>query len=71
MNGAQIAHCLKILGKGSEAAGVVAIFRDGILVGVGWTVAGGIFYHIGRWGYKKLMDALRENEMTAVSEEAA
>lgn len=65
MNGAQIAHYLKVIGKGREAAGVVAVYRAGILVGAGQIVAGGVAvyaaYRIGRWGYRKLMDYLQQN----------
>ena len=33
MSASQIAHFLKSVGKGSEAAGVVAVYRAGWLVG--------------------------------------
>ena len=54
MSASQIAHFLKAVGKGSEAAGVVAVYRAGWLVGVGQTLAvvgaGVCVYKLGKWG---------------------
>lgn len=70
MSAAQIAHFLKVVGKGQEAAGVVAVYRAGILVGAGEVIAGGIaayaMYHIGKWGYEKLKDHRHDNKHIAV-----
>ena len=65
MNGAQIAHYLKVAGKGREAAGLEAIYRTGMHVGAQQILAGGVAvyaaYRIGKWGYEKLMDYLQQN----------
>ncbi len=64
MNGAQIAHFLKQMGKGSELAGIGAIYRTGCLVGAGQTLIAMLaaygMYRIGKWGYEKLIDYLQE-----------
>lgn len=60
MNGAQIAHFLKIVGRGSEVNGIVMVFKSGITVGVGSTVligaAGYGVYRLARWGITKCCD---------------
>ncbi|MBQ9008348.1 MAG: hypothetical protein IJ088_03335 [Clostridia bacterium] len=65
MNGAQIAHYLKIVGKGKEVAGITAIYRTGMLVGAGQAIVGiaaaYVVYCIGKWGYGKLMTYLQQN----------
>ena len=70
MSGAQMAHFLKQVGKGSELAGIRTVYRTGWLVGAGQTLLAGIAvygtYRIGRWGYRKLMDYLQENGYIAV-----
>ena len=38
MSGAQIAHFLKLVGKGSELAGIKTVFQAGWIVGVGQTL---------------------------------
>ena len=38
MSGAQMAHFLKQVGKGSELAGIGAVYRAGWLVGAGQTL---------------------------------
>ena len=42
MSGAQIAHFLKQVGKGSELAGIGVVYRAGWLVGVGQSLIAGI-----------------------------
>lgn len=73
MSGSQIAHFLKIVGKGSEAAGVVAVYRAGWLLGVGQTLAvigaGMCGYKLGKWGYEKLTEYLRDDGYIAVAGE--
>ena len=73
MNGSQIAHFLKMAGNGSEAAGIVAVYRTGWLVGAGQTLAvigvGYGVYRLGRWGKENLMGYLRENGHIAVTGE--
>lgn len=70
MSGAQMAHFLKHVGKGSELAGIGAVYRAGWLVGAGQTLLAGIAvwgtYRLGRWGYTKLMGYLQENGYIAV-----
>lgn len=65
MSGAQIAHWLKAVGKGSELARILAVYRTGLVVGAGQTIAvvvGGYpAFRIGKWGYEKLMDYLQQN----------
>ncbi len=69
MNAAQIAHFLKNVGKGSEWLGITNVYRAGWFVGAGQavTVIGGdyIVYRIGKWGYKKLEECLREKSYLA------
>ena len=64
MSGAQMAHFLKQVGKGSELAGINAIYRSGWIVGAGQTltvvVAGYGLYRLGKWGYGKLLNHLQE-----------
>ena len=66
MSGAQIAHHLKVIGNGREAAGLIAVYHAGWLVGVGQTLvvisAGYGAYRLGKWGYKKLTEYIQENE---------
>lgn len=73
MSTSQIAHFLKAVGKGSEAAGVVAVYRAGWLVGAGQTLAvigaGYGVYRLGRWGYEKLMEYLQQNRYMEISGE--
>ena len=73
MSGAQMAHFLKQVGKGSELAGIGAVYRAGWLVGAGQTLLAGIAvwgtYRLGRWGYTKLMGYLQENGYIAVPSE--
>ncbi len=70
MSGAQMAHFLKQVGKGSELAGIGAVYRAGWLVGAGQTLLAGIAvwgtYRLGRWGYTKLMGYLQENGYIAI-----
>lgn len=70
MSGAQMAHFLKQVGKGSELVGIGAVYRAGWLVGAGQTLLAGIAvwgtYRLGRWGCRKLMDYLQENGYIAV-----
>ena len=65
MSASQIAHFLKAVGKGSEAAGVVAVYRTGRLVGAGQALAvigaGYGVYRLGKWGYETLMEHLQQN----------
>ena len=64
MSGAQMAHFLKQVGKGSELAGIGAVFRAGWIVGVGQTLLVGITvygaYRLGRWGYEKIQEYYQE-----------
>ena len=64
MSGAQMAHFLKQVGKGSELAGIAAVYRTGWLVGAGQTLTAMIaaygVYRLGKWGYEKLIDYLQE-----------
>jgi len=73
MNGSQIAHFLKMAGNGSEAAGIVAVYRTGWLVGAVQALAvigaGYGVYRLGRWGYQQLMCYLHENGHIAVAGE--
>lgn len=38
MSGAQIAHYLKVVGNGKEAAGIIAVYHAGWLVGIRQTL---------------------------------
>lgn len=73
MSGSQMAHWLKMVGKGSEMAGIRVVYRTGWLVGAGQTaavlVAGYAAYRIGKWGYEKLQDYLSEHGYIAVQSE--
>lgn len=73
MSGAQMAHFLKQVGQGSELEGIGAVYRAGWLVGAGQTLLADIAvwetYRLGRWGYRRLMDYLQENDYIAVSGE--
>ena len=73
MSASQIAHFLKAVGKGSEAAGVVAVYRAGWLVGAGQTLAvigaGVCVYKLGKWGYEKLTEHLRDDGYIAAAGE--
>lgn len=73
MSGAQIAHFLKLAGKGREAAGIVAVYRTGLLVGAGQTLAvlgaGYGVYRLGKWGFEKLKEHLQKNDYIAVAGE--
>ena len=64
MSGSEIAHFLKAVGKGSELAGIGAVYRTGWTVGAGQTLivvgAGCCVYQIGKWGCGKLMEYLKE-----------
>ncbi len=64
MSGAQIAHFLKQVGKGSELAGIGVVYRTGWRVGAGQTLTAMIaaygMYRLGKWGYEKLIDYLQE-----------
>ena len=66
MSGAQIAHYLKVVGNGKEAAGIIAVYHAGWLVGIRQTLmvinAGYGAYLLGKWGYKKLTEYIQENE---------
>ena len=68
-----ITDFLKSVGKGSEAAGVVAVYRAGWLVGAGQTLAvigaGYGVYRLGRWGYEKLMEYLQQNRYIEIAGE--
>ena len=65
MSGSQIAHFLKDVGKGSELAGIGAVYKAGWLVGAGQalTAVGAAYcmYRIGKWGYGRLMEYLSEH----------
>ena len=64
MSGAQMAHFLKQVGKGSELAGIGAVYRAGWLVGAGQTLTAIIAAYgicrLGKWGYEKLVDYLQD-----------
>lgn len=64
MSGSQMAHFLKQVGKGSELAGIGAVFRAGWIVGVGQTLLVGITvygaYRLGRLGYEKIQEYYQE-----------
>lgn len=70
MSGAQIAHWLKVVGKGSELTGIRAVYRAGWLAGAGQATAvligGCAVFCIGKWGYEKLQEHLHEQECLAV-----
>jgi len=73
MSGAQIAHFLKQVGKGSELAGVETVFRAGWIVGVGQTLLVGAAtygaYRLGKWGYEKVREYIGKNDcITACGE---
>lgn len=73
MSGAQIAHFLKQVGKGSELAGVETFFRTGWIVGVGQTLLAGVAaygaYRLGKWGYEKVMEYIEKSDyITACGE---
>ena len=73
MSGAQIAHFLKLVGKGSELAGIKTVFQAGWIVGVGQTLLVGATaygaYRLGKWGYEKIREYIRKNEyITACGE---
>ena len=65
MNGAQMAHWLKALGRGSEWAGIHAVYRSGWLVGAGQTavvlIGGYAVCRIGKWGYERFAEYLLEH----------
>lgn len=73
MNGAQIAHLLKVIGKGSELTGINRLYRYGRYVGAGQILLAVIAalgtYQLGKWGYRKLMEYLQENDFIAISGE--
>ena len=70
MSGAQMAHFLKQVGKGSELAGIGAVFRAGWIVGVGQTLLVGAasygVYRLGKWGYEKLQEYIQKNSCFTV-----
>lgn len=73
MSGAQIAHFLKQVGKGSELAGVETVFRTGWIVGVGQTLLAGVAaygaYRLGKWGYEKVREYIEKSDyITACGE---
>ena len=73
MSGAQIAHFLKQVGKGSELAGVETVFRTGWIVGVGQTLLAGVAaygaYRLGEWGYEKVREYIGKSDyITACGE---
>jgi len=57
MNGAEIAHKLKVYGNGSEWNGVINVFNTGIGVGVGATLLTGTAFYLThrlvKWGREK------------------
>lgn len=71
MNASQLAHLLKDLGRGSMQAGILGVYRSGMITGAGYTLiligAGYGTYLLGKWGYEKMMDYLQEQEVIAVS----
>ncbi len=73
MSGAQIAHFLKQVGKGSELAGIGVVYHVGWHVGVGQTLIAGIAvygtYRLGKWGYGRIMNYLLENGYISVAGE--
>ena len=70
MSGSQMAHFLKQVGKGSELAGIGAVFRAGWIVGVGQTLLVGAAaygaYRLGRWGYEKIQELTQANSCITV-----
>lgn len=71
MSGAQMAHFLKQVGKGSKLAGIGAVFRAGWIVGVGQTLLVGAAvygaYRLGRWGYEKIQEYYQEGGFIVAS----
>ena len=70
MSGAQMAHFLIQVGKGSELVGIGAVFRAGWIVGVGQTIlvsaaAYGAF-RLGKWGYEKIQEYFQGNSCITV-----
>lgn len=70
MSGAQMAHFLNQVGKGSELAGIGAVFRAGWIVGVGQTLLVGADayrdYRLGKWGYEKIQEFTQANSYITV-----
>lgn len=70
MSGAQMAHFLKQVGKGSELAEIGAVFRAGWIVGVGQTLLVGAdaygAYRLGKWGYEKIQEFTQANSYITV-----
>ncbi len=65
MSGAQMAHFLKQVGRGSELAGMGVVYRAGWVAGVGQTLIAvaavyGV-YRLGKWSCGKLMDCLQDS----------
>lgn len=73
MSAAQMARLLKNLGRGSEYAGILKLFRTGVLVGAGYAAiavaAGYVGYRLGKWGLDKLSDYLQYRGYIAVTGE--
>lgn len=71
MSGAQMAHFLKQLGKGSELTGISVVYQIGWLVGVGQTLLTGMAvygaYRLGKWSYRKLKGYFQDSGYIAVS----
>lgn len=71
MSGSQVAHFLKVIGNGSEADGIVAVYCAGWLVGAGQALAiigaGYGAYRLSRWGYNKLKDYKQNNKYIAIA----
>lgn len=70
MSGAQMAHFLKQVVKGSELAGIGAVFRAGWIVGVGQTLLVGAdaygAHRLGKWGYEKIQEFTQANSYITV-----
>lgn len=70
MSCAQMAHFLKQVGKGSELAGIGAVFRAGWIVGVGQTLLVGAAaygaYRLGKWSYEKIQEFTQANSYITV-----
>lgn len=65
MSGAQMAHFLKQVGKGSELAGIGVVYTTGWIVGAGQTLLACIAvygtYRLGKWGYGRVINYLQGN----------
>ena len=71
MSGPKIAHYLKVIGRGNEWAGVLTVYRSGILIGAGSTLVvigtGVGVYKLIKWGYGKCKEYFAETPPIAVA----